>query len=101
MPTATQETNGQATQEKPKRERKMGLLPEAPKEQTEVTLKGKIIQETTWNVLQPRKLFSMSADGSHPYLKLSKSSYCDLVTEEVTTNIPLGTAQKVYRIKLL
>ncbi len=104
MATAVQEQNGQtATSEggKGKRERKVGLLPSAAADQKEVSYTGKIIQETTWAALTGRKLFSVNPDGSHPYLKLSKSSYYDLVTEEVVTSVPITTAQKVYRIKLL
>ena len=104
MATATQEQNGQSTaitSEKSKKERRVGLLPTAASEQKPVTFVGKIIQETTWSALKGRKLFSVNADGSHPYLKLSKSSYYDLITEEVVTSVPITTQQKVYRIKLL
>ncbi len=104
MASAVQETNGHtATTEgsKGKRERKVGLLPTAAGDQKEVIYNGKIIQETTWSALKGRKLFSVNPDGSHPYLKLSKSSYYDLVTEEVMTNVPMTSGQKVYRIKLL
>jgi hypothetical protein len=102
--SAVQEQNGQATAlegGKSKRERKVGLLPTAAGDQKAVSFAGKIIQETTWSALKGRKLFSVNPDGSHPYLKLSKSSYYDLVTEEVVTSVPITTAQKVYRIKLL
>lgn len=104
MAVATQEQNGSAIAlegGKSKRERKVGLLPTAAGDQKAVTFAGKIIQETTWSALKGRKLFSVNPDGSHPYLKLSKSSYYDLVTEEVVTSVPITTQQKVYRIKLL
>lgn len=103
MAVATQEQNGQAaqTEAKPRRERKVGLLPTAAAEQKSVTFAGKIIEETTWSALKGKTLFSVSPDGSHPYLKLSKSSYYDMVTEETMTSVPITTAQKVYRIKLL
>jgi hypothetical protein len=96
-----QEQNGQATESKPKKQRKVGLLPSAASDQKAVVLNGKIIEETTWSALKGRKLFSVNPDGSHPYLKLSKSSYLDLVTEEPVTSVPVTSAQKVYRIKLL
>jgi hypothetical protein len=98
------QTNGQLTEEekeKRTREKKVGLLPTAAAEQKPVEYNGKIIQETTWSALKGRKLFSVNSDGSHPYLKLSKSSYYDLVTEEVVTSVPITSQQKVYRIKLL
>lgn len=103
MATAVQEQNGTTITEggKSKRERKVGLLPTAAADQKAVSFNGKIIQETTWSALKGRKLFSVNPDGSHPYLKLSKSSYYDLVTEEVVTSVPITTQQKVYRIKLL
>lgn len=103
MATATQEQNGQSTQVegKNKRARKVGLLPTAAAEQKSVTFAGKIIEETTWSALKGKTLFSVSPDGSHPYLKLSKSSYYDMVTEETMTSVPITTQQKVYRIKLL
>lgn len=104
MPVATQEQNGSAIAQegaKPKKERKVGLLPSAANEQKTVTYSGKIIEETSWSALKGRHLFSVNADGSHPYLKLSKSSYLDLVTEEPTTGVPLNSNHKVYRIKLL
>ena len=104
MAVATQEQNGQAIAQeggKPKKERSVGLLPSAAGEQKPVTFNGKIIEETTWAALKARRLFSVNSDGSHPYLKISKSSYLDLVTEEPVTGVPLNTNQKVYRIKLL
>lgn len=98
-----QETNGQAIalESKPKRERKVGLLPSSANEQTEVQYTGKIIEETNWAQLKSRQLFSVNPNGSHPYLKVSKSSFVDLITEETTTGVPLNSNQKVYRVKLL
>lgn len=101
MAQATIEQNGQATNqgEKATKEKRFGMLPTASGG-SEVIYKGRVIQETTWAQLPPRRMFSVSPDGSHPYYKISKSSYVDLVTEEVTTSVPSGTHQKVYRISL-
>lgn len=103
MPVATQEQNGSAIAQeaKVKKERKTGLLPSATTDQKTVTYSGKVIEETSWSLLKGKCIFSVSPDGSHPYLKLSKSSYLDLVTEEPVTGVPLNTNHKVYRIKLI
>jgi hypothetical protein len=101
MAVATQEQNGAQAEGKMKRPRKVGLLPTAAAEQKPVNFAGKIIEETTWSALKGKALFSVSPDGSHPYIKLSKSSYYDMVTEETMTSVPITTQQKVYRIKLL
>lgn len=101
MAQATAEQNGQATNQggQHPKNRKIGLLPTASGG-GEVVYKGKVVQETTWAQLPPRRMFSVSSDGSHPYYKISKSSYADLVTDEVTTAVPSESQQKVYRISL-
>lgn len=101
MAQATAEQNGQAANQggQPPKNRKIGLLPTASGG-GEVVYKGKVVQETTWERLPARKLFSVSADGSHPYYKISKSSYADLITDEVTTAVPANAQTKVYRIAL-
>jgi hypothetical protein len=81
------------------KDKKMGLLPTASNS-TEVTYSGKVVTETTWSRLPARKLFSVNSDGSHPYFKVSKSSYVDLITGEVTTSVPPSAQQKVYRVAL-
>lgn len=81
------------------KEQRMGLLPTASNS-VEVTYSGKVVAELTWSRLPARKLFSVNADGSHPYFKVSKSSYVDLITNEVTTAVPPSAQTKVYRVAL-
>ncbi len=83
--------------------RKIGLLPSSSAaSETPISYQGKIVAETTWNQLLPRKgLFSVNPNGSRPCYKISKSSYADLTTNEVITNVPVGSQQKVYRISLV
>ncbi len=102
MPAVLDEKAVQVSEEvgKKNRSNKLGLLPTTSDEK-EVIYKGKVIKETTWQGLKARTIFSMSSDGSHPYFKNSKSSFTDLVTGDVTTNVPPSTQQKVYQVKLL
>ncbi len=83
------------------KDRKIGLLPTAVGNSTEVTYRGRIVKETTWAQLKPRKgLFSPNADGSYPCFKISKSSYTDLTLDEVVTNVPVNANNKVYQVTL-
>lgn len=92
-------TNNAGNGGKPPKERKIGLLP-TPSEGKEVVYKGKVIAETTWHQLGARKVFSVNPGGEHPYFKISKSSYCDLVTGEIATGVPVTDQRKVYRVSL-
>ncbi len=101
MPAVLDEKTIQAPEgERKARTNKLGLLPTTSSEQ-EVKYMGKVIKETTWQSLKTKAIFSMSADGSHPYFKNSKSSFTDLVTGDTTTNVPPTNQQKVYQVKLL
>lgn len=99
MAQSNQSNDNNANEKPANKPQKMGLLPTASTS-TEVTYTGKVVLETTWSSLPARKLFSVNADGSHPYFKVSKSSYVDLVTGEVTTAVPPTAQQKVYRVAL-
>lgn len=86
--------------ESKKRDRKIGLLPTPTSELAEVEYKGKVVAEMTWATLPPRRLFSVNSNGSNPCFKISKSSYCNIMTEEVSTNVPPQSQLKVYRIRI-
>lgn len=81
------------------RKAKLGLLPTASTA-VEVNYRGKVIEETTWAQLPHNTVFSVNSDGSHPYLKLAKSRYLNLVTSDVVTSVPANAQQKVYRVSL-
>ncbi len=95
-------TNEQPTidKESKKRDRKIGLLPTPTSELAEVEYKGKVVAEMTWATLPARKMFSVNSNGASPCFKISKSSYFDIMTEEVCTNVPPQSQLKVYRIRI-
>ena len=83
------------------RNRKVNTLPsispssEMTKTSYEVLIDG---TPTAWTELPCRALFSMSPDGSFPFIKMSKSSYADLRTLVVTTGV--HSNGRVYRVYL-
>lgn len=56
------------------------------------------VAETFWTDLPKGAIFSMNKDGSFPFFKLSKSSYQNLRTLEVATNVQGNS--KVFRVFL-
>lgn len=54
------------------------------------------LAETFWTELPKGAIFSMNQDGSFPFFKLSKSSYQNLRTLEVATNVQGNS--KVFRV---
>ncbi len=90
----------QMTEDKPKKARKMGLLPNAVSGKI-VEFRGKVIGEDIWASLACNSLFAVDADAVRLYFKKSKSSFCDLTTGETTTGVPPAASNKVYRVSLL
>ena len=52
--------------------------------------------QSEWKALPNFSLFSLSADGSYPCVKSSKSSYIDLVRERQENDIFSGRCYRLY-----
>jgi hypothetical protein len=84
------------TKQSPKKARKLSTLPSAT---TDGAIAGSCqfrLAETFWTELLKGAVFSMNKDGSFPFFKLSRSSYQDLRTLEVATNVQGNS--KVFRV---
>ncbi len=87
-------------EDKPKKARRMGLLPNAVSGKL-VEFKGKVIGESIWHSLGCNALFAVDPDATRLYFKKTKSAFVDLTTGETTTGVPVNAANKVYRVSLL
>jgi hypothetical protein len=91
------QSNGIATvKQSPKKARKLSTLPSAATDGAIVGNYQFRLAETFWTDLPKGAIFSMNKDGSFPFFKLSKSSYQDLRTLEVATNVQGNS--KVFRV---
>lgn len=96
--TETQTANNSNTVSKqsPKKARKLSTLPNAATDGATAGNYQFRLAETFWTDLPKGSIFSMNKDGSFPFFKLSKSSYQDLRTLEVATNVQGNS--KVFRV---
>jgi len=84
------------TKQSAKKARKLSTLPSATGDATASGTYQFRLAETFWTELPKGAVFSMNKDGSFPFFKLSKSSYQDLRTLEVATNVQGNS--KVFRV---
>ena len=93
-------SNNTATDEsKPKRERKMrslaGIAEASAMTEVQITRRVDNVQ-TEWSAVENFSLFSLSADGSYPCVKSSKSSYIDLTRGKQENDIFSGRCYRLY-----
>lgn len=89
--------NGIATtKQSQKKARRLNTLPTAASDTATAGTYQFRLAETFWTDLPKGAIFSMNKDGSFPFFKLSKSSYQDLRTLEVATNVQGNS--KVFRV---
>lgn len=89
--------NGIATTKQSlKKSRKLSTLPSPAADSAAAGTYQFRLAETFWTDLPKGAIFSMNKDGSFPFFKLSKSSYQDLRTLEVATNVQGNS--KVFRV---
>ena len=84
------------TKQSTKKARKLSTLPSAAADGATSGSYQFRLAETFWTDLPKGAVFSMNKDGSFPFFKLSKSSYQDLRTLEVATNVQGNS--KVFRV---